>query len=168
MKLVIQTQFWFRNRFCWKTCQMCILMLTIILSRKITGLTKVPLLYCRISILNVDLQNVSNRNSAILLWRIEECIKSSIYSLVWAHPRITKEKQRVLSWSGFYELAWKPDLDRIHRWVLTTLTFFTNKNESYCSRDHTNAGYHERTWNGFYFHWSYIHESTRWDVRIEK
>ena len=43
----------------------------------------------------------------------EECIKSALYLLKWAHARITKGKQRVPSWSGFYELVWKPDLDRI-------------------------------------------------------
>ena len=60
----------------------------------------------------------------------EECMKSSLYSLLWAHARILKGKQRVPSWSGFYELVSKPGLE-----LLTTRTFFTNRNQSYCSRD---------------------------------
>ena len=41
----------------------------------------------------------------------EECMKSSLYSLLWAHARILKGKQRVPSWSGFYELVSKPGLE---------------------------------------------------------
>ena len=36
-----------------------------------------------------------------------------MYSLVWAHARITKVEKRAPSWSGFYELVLKTDLDRI-------------------------------------------------------
>ena len=44
----------------------------------------------------------------------EECIKSSLRSLVWVHSRITKGKQTVPSWGGFKELVLEPDLDTIN------------------------------------------------------
>ena len=53
----------------------------------------------------------------------EECIKSSLYSLVWSHARITKGKQRVPSCRGFYELVSKPDLDQITVGHLPPLPF---------------------------------------------
>ena len=43
----------------------------------------------------------------------EECIKSFLYSPVEAHALITKGKQRVRLWSGFYELVSRQELDRI-------------------------------------------------------
>ena len=41
----------------------------------------------------------------------EECTKSTLYSLVWVHSRITKDLQKVPSWSGFKELVTNRDLD---------------------------------------------------------
>ena len=55
-------------------------------------------------------------------------IKSSLYSLAWAQRTCLKVRLRS-------NLCW----------VLTTLTFFTNRKKSYCSRDQKNAGHHQRT-----------------------
>ena len=41
----------------------------------------------------------------------EDCTTSSLYSLIWTHAQITKGKERVPSWSGFYKFVSKPDLD---------------------------------------------------------
>lgn len=57
----------------------------------------------------------------------EECIKPALYSLVRAHAQITKENQRVPSWSRFYELVSKPDLYRITVGYLPSLTFLPTK-----------------------------------------
>ena len=53
----------------------------------------------------------------------KECMKASLYSLVWAHSRMTKEKQKVPSWSGFKELVSKPDLDKIVVGYLQSIPF---------------------------------------------
>ena len=53
----------------------------------------------------------------------EECIKSCLYYLVWAHARITKGRQMLLLWSRFYELASNTDLDRITVGYLPPLYF---------------------------------------------
>ena len=120
LKLIIRNQFWFRNMISLKTCQMCLLMLTIILSGKINGLPKLPLLNCQMSIWNLDLIYTPVKNR-------EECIKPALYSLVRAHAQITKENQRVPSWSRFYELVSKPDLYRITVGYLPSLTFLPTK-----------------------------------------
>ena len=53
----------------------------------------------------------------------EKCIKSSSYSLVWAHTQIIKGKQRVPSCSEFYELVSKSNLDQITFGYLPSLPF---------------------------------------------
>lgn len=53
----------------------------------------------------------------------EKCIKSSSYSLVWAHTQIIKGKQRVPSCSEFYELVSKSNLDQITVGYLPSLPF---------------------------------------------
>ena len=52
-----------------------------------------------------------------------ECIKSFLYSPVEAHALITKGKQRVRSWNGFYELVSRQELDRITIGYLPPLPF---------------------------------------------
>ena len=66
----------------------------------------------------------------------EECIKSSLYLLLWAHDQITKGKQRAPSWIGFYKLVSKPDLDSITIGYLPPLTFFPNRNQCYWNSYH--------------------------------
>ena len=53
----------------------------------------------------------------------EECIKSSLRSLVWVHSRITEGKQTVPSWGGFKELVSEPDLDTINVGYLPPIPF---------------------------------------------
>ena len=52
-----------------------------------------------------------------------ECTKSSLYSLVWIHARMTKGQQKVPSWSGFKELITEPDLDTINVGYLPPIPF---------------------------------------------
>ena len=75
----------------------------------------------------------------------EECIKSSFYSLVWAYARITNRETKGSFVEWILRTCLKTRLRSNHRWVLNTLTFFTNRNQSCCSRDQKNAGYHDRT-----------------------
>ena len=66
------------------------------------------------------------------------------------HSRITNKKHRFPSWSGFYELVSKPDF-RSNHCILTTLTFFTCRNQFYISRDQKNARYNEKNLEGISF-----------------
>ena len=145
-----------------RTFQICLLMLTEILSRKIKSCTCFSLLRCQVSIWNVDLQNVWK----LPLWRTEENVSSNPY-IRWCVHMLWSQKGN----KGFLQTCLKTRLRLHHHWVITTLTLFTNRNQIYCCIDQKNAGYHERTWNRFHFHWgwsSYIQESTWCDVCIEK
>ena len=60
----------------------------------------------------------------------EECQKSSLHSLIWAYSRMTKEKQKVPSWSGFKELISKPELDQMVVGYLLPIPFSPTDNKT--------------------------------------